>query len=163
VEIITLLLEIWRCASTLLTLTLLLEVLLLEALVVMEVQEHQTQLQEQQHLTLAEEVVQLLLEDQQVVVVQVVVQQVQLVQVQEQQQHLVQLTQVAVEVDGPLHFSANVPYTPLGHTLLRNRLMRARGVELACVPYHRWNALQGAAARQEYLAGLLAGHGLVEY
>jgi len=72
-------------------------------------------------------------------------------------------TQVAVEVDGPLHFSANVPYTPLGHTLLRNRLMRARGVELACVPYHRWNALQGAAARQEYLAGLLAGHGLVEY
>ena len=65
---------------------------------VMVEQEHQTQLQDQQHLTLAEEVVELILEDQQVVVVQVVVQQVQLVQVQEQQQHLVQLTQVVVEV-----------------------------------------------------------------
>jgi hypothetical protein len=77
--------------------------------------------------------------------------------------HTLVLTQVAVEVDGPLHFSANLPYMPLGHTLLRNRLLRARGVQLVCVPYYRWNALQGAVARQQYLAGLLAGRGDVEY
>lgn len=33
---------------------------------------------------------------------------------------------VALEVDGPLHFLALPPYSNLGHTVLRNRLLEAR-------------------------------------
>ena len=36
-------------------------------------------------------------------------------------------TRVAVEVDGPLHFTANPPYLPLARTRNRRKLLESRG------------------------------------
>ncbi len=71
---------------------------------------------------------------------------------------------VAVEVDGPLHFFANRPYTTLrdGTTALRDRqLERVYGQgNLVRVPYWEWSVVQGDRAQREaYLLGLLCGAG----
>ncbi len=47
---------------------------------------------------------------------------------------------VAVEVDGPHHFAANVPHHPLGSTVARNRSLQGVGVKLACVHFVDWVA-----------------------
>lgn len=45
--------------------------------------------------------------------------------------------QVAIEVDGPAHFSWNV-HKPLGSMLIRRRLLKARGWNTISVPYYAW-------------------------
>ena len=47
--------------------------------------------------------------------------------------------QVAVEADGPFHYSANTRQ-PTGHTLVRNRLLRACGWVVVPVPLYDWEA-----------------------
>lgn len=42
---------------------------------------------------------------------------------------------VALEIDGPTHFSRN-SNTPLGHTVLKQRLLRAAGWNLIPIPFH---------------------------
>lgn len=44
---------------------------------------------------------------------------------------------IAVEVDGPFHFSVNTN-SPLGQTMIRRRLLRAVGWTVISVPYHTW-------------------------
>ena len=44
---------------------------------------------------------------------------------------------VAIEVDGPFHFSVN-SNSPLGQTMIRRRLLRAVGWTVISVPYHTW-------------------------
>ena len=44
---------------------------------------------------------------------------------------------VAIEVDGPFHFSVNTN-SPLGQTMIRRRLLRAVGWTVISVPYHTW-------------------------
>ena len=56
--------------------------------------------------------------------------------------------EVAVEVDGPSHFSGR---TPTGATVLKRRQLRAAGWALLAVPYWEWDALRGKAAKQKYL------------
>lgn len=41
------------------------------------------------------------------------------------------LPAVALEVDGPQHHAANPPHQPLGATLVRDRLLRARGWQVS--------------------------------
>jgi hypothetical protein len=47
---------------------------------------------------------------------------------------------IAVEVDGPTHFTALPPFRNLGHTVLRNRLLEARS-GLNRLLHHAWPLL----------------------
>lgn len=59
--------------------------------------------------------------------------------------------QVALEVDGPMHFLRNTG-APTGRTLLRDRLLAARGVEVVSLPWTEWPPdLTDAGAHAEYL------------
>ena len=45
---------------------------------------------------------------------------------------------------------------PTGRTVLRNKLLRARGWAVCDVPWFEWNALRNQAARQSYLKARIA-------
>ncbi|GFR50753.1 hypothetical protein Agub_g13020, partial [Astrephomene gubernaculifera] len=65
---------------------------------------------------------------------------------------------VAVEVDGPTHFTCSQPYRPLGRTLARRRCLEIRGWRVVSVAGHEWRALGGDAAREEaYMSAALEG------
>ena len=49
--------------------------------------------------------------------------------------------QVAIEVDGPLHFTSNT-LQPMGTSLLRLRLLRALGWKVLSVPFYEWCQLE---------------------
>ena len=55
---------------------------------------------------------------------------------------------VAVEVDGPLHFFGQ---RPTGATALKRRQLRAAGWPLVSVPFWEWDRLDGIHAKCEYL------------
>ena len=59
---------------------------------------------------------------------------------------------IAVEVDGPSHFTSRQPYRELGSTLLRRRLVAARVSQVVCVPFFEWDSSHD---RQAYLRGKL--------
>lgn len=68
---------------------------------------------------------------------------------------------VAIEVDGPTHFSRNRPAAGarpvcLGGTLLRNRLLEAAGWSVVQVPHFVWRELEGWPERQAWLADRFA-------
>ncbi|KAL4427968.1 hypothetical protein ABPG75_002057 [Micractinium tetrahymenae] len=60
---------------------------------------------------------------------------------------------LAIEVDGPFHFSVNTN-SPLGQTMIRRRLLRAVGWTVISVPYHTWYKMP-PEARPSYLSRLL--------
>lgn len=64
---------------------------------------------------------------------------------------------VALEVDGPTHFTSNAPHSPLGPTLARWRALRRRGWAVASVPANHWSAVQqsGAAGERAFLQAVL--------
>lgn len=62
---------------------------------------------------------------------------------------------IAIEVDGPFHFPVNAR-TPLGHTMIRRRLLRAAGWTVVSIPWYEWFQLQTWDDRLAYLANLLA-------
>ncbi len=67
--------------------------------------------------------------------------------------------EVAVEVDGPIHYLCNKPHTHTkdGPTTLRDRQL-SRVFEHVSVPYWEWDALRGdKAAEERYMWGLLVG------
>lgn len=63
---------------------------------------------------------------------------------------------IAIEVDGPPHFSGN-SRTRLGRTEARDVLLRARGWQVLSVPYFEWNAQRSAGERRRWLGNLLMG------
>ena len=71
----------------------------------------------------------------------------------------------AVEVDGPAHFldsgtAAGAARVPMGHTVLKRRLLAAAGVVCVSVPFWEWDALKGEASEQwAYLRRSLAEAG----
>jgi len=67
---------------------------------------------------------------------------------------------VAVEVDGPSHFSSNRPFKALGHTLFRRQLLEGEGraAAVVAVPFYEWYELKGAADEEDrYLQAKLRG------
>jgi hypothetical protein len=64
---------------------------------------------------------------------------------------------VAVEVDGPTHYTRSRPYRELGATVLRRRLLEWHGWRVVSVPVREWRQ-QGDKAG--YLRGLLGLGGL---
>lgn len=61
---------------------------------------------------------------------------------------------VALEIDGPTHFSRN-SWVPLGHTMLKRRYVAAYGWNLVSVSHQEWEELQGSVEQQEYLRQIL--------
>ncbi|KAK4428198.1 RAP domain-containing protein, chloroplastic [Sesamum alatum] len=64
---------------------------------------------------------------------------------------------VALEIDGPTHFSRNSAI-PLGHTMLKRRFITAAGWKLISVSHQEWEELQGEFEQLDYLRRILDNH-----
>lgn len=60
----------------------------------------------------------------------------------------------AIEFDGPSHFIRNTGL-PLGHTILKRRLLTGSGWRVLSIPYEEWEELNGEAEQMRYLKELL--------
>jgi RAP domain len=69
-------------------------------------------------------------------------------------------TPVAVEVDGPLHFTALPPFRSLGHTALRDRFLRQRGFVFLGLPFYEWDGLVGAEEKRTFFVERLEALGV---
>lgn len=67
---------------------------------------------------------------------------------------------LALEIDGPTHFSRNLG-NPLGHTMLKRRYVSAAGWELVSLCHQEWEELQGEFEQLDYLREILKD-GLME-
>ena len=57
---------------------------------------------------------------------------------------------IAVEFDGPSHFTTNT-LEPLGHTRLRDRLLSAMGWHVVSIPFFEWDGLHRTDERDAYV------------
>ena len=62
---------------------------------------------------------------------------------------------LAIEVDGPFHFPVNAR-TPLGHTMIRRRLLRAAGWTVISIPWYEWFSMHTWDERLSYLTLMLS-------
>ncbi|CAM8932759.1 unnamed protein product [Rhodiola kirilowii] len=61
---------------------------------------------------------------------------------------------VALEIDGPTHFSRNTG-APLGHTMVKRRYITALGWKFVSVSHQEWEELQGESEQLNYLRKIL--------
>ncbi|KAL4631767.1 hypothetical protein ACB092_04G002300 [Castanea dentata] len=64
---------------------------------------------------------------------------------------------VALEIDGPTHFSRNTG-APLGHTMLKRRYITAAGWKVYSLSNQEWDELQGSSEQLDYLREILKDH-----
>ncbi|KAM7486416.1 hypothetical protein LguiA_002425 [Lonicera macranthoides] len=64
---------------------------------------------------------------------------------------------IALEIDGPTHFSRNSG-VPLGHTMLKRRYIAAAGWKLVSLSYQEWEEIQGEFDQLNYLREILKDH-----
>ena len=57
---------------------------------------------------------------------------------------------IALEFDGPSHFTSNT-LEPLGHTRLRARLLSAMGWRVVSIPFFEWDRLHDAEHKDAYV------------
>ena len=77
----------------------------------------------------------------------------------EPQLRAARLPAVAIEVDGPHHFSSNGG-APLGRTLLRDRLLAARGWRVVGVRASDWRRLRTPSEQRDYMQEALRAAGV---
>jgi len=53
---------------------------------------------------------------------------------------------IALEIDGPHHFTRN-SYLPLGDTIVRDEMLRARGWYVISIPFFSWSGLEESEKR----------------
>ena len=63
---------------------------------------------------------------------------------------------IAIEFDGPSHFTANT-LEPLGHTRLRDRLLSAMGWHVVSIPFFEWDRLHRSDERDAYVEHRVRG------
>ncbi|PWA50405.1 hydrolase [Artemisia annua] len=68
---------------------------------------------------------------------------------------------VALEIDGPTHFSRNLGNS-LGHTVLKRRYLEAAGWKLVSVSHQKWEELTGSHEQLDYLREIIEGHTINE-
>jgi hypothetical protein len=56
---------------------------------------------------------------------------------------------LAVEVDGPYHYTRNMPAKREGATVLRDRMIRLAGLPLVTIPHHQWKDVSGRQSQQD--------------
>lgn len=67
---------------------------------------------------------------------------------------------IAIEVDGPCHFSSNAPYRLNGASRMRNAMLLQRAFDrVVSVPFHEWSNLSEQHAR-EYISSTLSKLGI---
>lgn len=64
---------------------------------------------------------------------------------------------VALEIDGPTHFSRNTG-APLGHTMLKRRYITSAGWKVYSLSNLEWEELQGGSQQLDYLREILKDH-----
>ncbi|KDP29540.1 hypothetical protein JCGZ_19253 [Jatropha curcas] len=64
---------------------------------------------------------------------------------------------IALEIDGPSHFSRNTG-VPLGHAMLKRRYVSAAGWKLVSLSHQEWEELQGGFEQLDYLRAILEVH-----
>lgn len=64
---------------------------------------------------------------------------------------------VAVEADGPWHYSLSRPYVPLAHSIIKWRCLRSTDWRVLSVPFYDWRQLQGDEDKKDYLLCALDG------
>ncbi|EEF29031.1 conserved hypothetical protein [Ricinus communis] len=64
---------------------------------------------------------------------------------------------IALEIDGPTHFSRNTG-VPLGHTMLKRRYISAAGWKVVSLSHQEWEELQGSFEQLDYLREILKVH-----
>jgi hypothetical protein len=57
---------------------------------------------------------------------------------------------IAIEFDGPSHFSSNT-LEPLGHSCLRDRLLSAMGWHVVSIPFFEWDKLHRSEQMDAYV------------
>uniref|UniRef100_A0A2P2J9Z0 RAP domain-containing protein n=1 Tax=Rhizophora mucronata TaxID=61149 RepID=A0A2P2J9Z0_RHIMU len=64
---------------------------------------------------------------------------------------------IALEIDGPTHFSRNTG-APLGHTMLKQRYIAAAGWNVLSLSHQEWEELEGGFQQLDYLREILKDH-----
>ncbi|KAL4565668.1 hypothetical protein LXL04_029771 [Taraxacum kok-saghyz] len=64
---------------------------------------------------------------------------------------------VALEIDGPTHFSRNLG-NPLGHTVLKRRYLEAAGWKVVSVSHQKWEEFEGSHEQLDYLREILQNY-----
>lgn len=54
---------------------------------------------------------------------------------------------IALEVDGPSHFLRNSGH-PMGHTIMKRRLLTQRGYKVVTVPHFEWDRIPNWASME---------------
>lgn len=63
---------------------------------------------------------------------------------------MLQCRRIAVEADGPAHFTLSRPFRALGRKQARRRCLQARGMHVLSVPFYEWRQLKTAGPPHQH-------------
>eukprot|EP01024_Parvocaulis_polyphysoides_P038394 TRINITY_DN34471_c2_g2_i1.p1 TRINITY_DN34471_c2_g2~~TRINITY_DN34471_c2_g2_i1.p1 ORF type:complete len:283 (+),score=63.28 TRINITY_DN34471_c2_g2_i1:2-850(+) len=64
---------------------------------------------------------------------------------------------IAVEADGPFHYSVNAPYVQLRTSFIRNKILESFGWEVVVIPFYEWDQFEQRGDKKLYLMSKIMG------